>query len=824
MKFLIAERISANKYKTPEGYLVCVDSVLARTGKQTYRKNEIFVDCDDDTEIEVDRKPEEVFSEATLASFENKPITIEHPDEDVNTGNFKNLAVGFVRDIHRGKDNGQDVMLGTLVITDEEAISAVESGELLDLSCGYDCDIEDSANPQQRNIRGNHVALCENGRAGIARIVDSVIDNDELPEEEDSTFRYSGARGEEIFVTNYDGRNTFLVSGGKSRYNEKMMQRRDVERYLDEHGAKFSKVIDSIEDAKLPSNIKKNIQRVLSARSTFTSRDIDVSDVVKEIERYCKIDGTPVKLVRESIKGWFKTGDGMMRKDYVFAVEGYSNRILISMYANPDTWKTTEVNGYFIDSVDDAEFTNYNTLLRQALNDEVTAINIYDQILANKDTPEEVRNQIQEIENDEKDHYRILAELVGEDAENELKGFGDSMKDFYFKAIEKVGNYFSAYFIKATTQSEAEKLAKAHSTKYGHELASIEATSEREVETGKNRGMSVLGDSVKDSMYEITLSYTDNKQHDLHKVTVRAFTVTEAVKLAKEKANTPAVEVESIRFLDSCEVKDKLVELDLSDIAKIEQTFKSNKIFVKAKGKTWTGRVHYQVEYAGSARELKNKLDTLDRALDKLGIPMTYSISGNDDDTFATAGVDFDKKYVADSDVEDGKNAAENAVESAMKELGITKEQLSSKRKEVEMKISSKGLYGRTQAGWFVDDYIKNHVNDSNVDDEEEKVDDAIQTFEIRWIDTYKKSKGYVKEEYLHIDKIKANSLSEALKKLADNVALMGVGTMNAMVVSIHSDKTSYMYSGKLGELVRKVKDSSKIERAINAIRAMRKI
>lgn len=676
MKFLIAERISANKYKTPEGYLVCVDSVLARTGKQTYRKNEIFVDCNDDTEIEVDRRPEEVFSEATLASFENKPITIEHPDEDVNTGNFKNLAVGFVRDIHRGKDNGQDVMLGTLVITDEEAISAVESGELLDLSCGYDCDIEDSANPQQRNIRGNHVALCENGRAGIARIV------------------------------------------------------------------------DSIEDAKLPSNIKKNIQRILSARSTFTSRDIDVSDVVKEIERYCKIDGTPVKLVRESIKGWFKTGDGMMRKDYVFAVEGYSNRILISMYANPDTWKTTEVNGYFIDSVNDATMKEY---IFKFIPDEFTS------------KPVEVR----------------------------------------FPCL-----------------SNAAALATLR----------------------------------------------------------RNWTW---IKMISVTVDSKEVKYQNGKIIDSeeTEMKDKLIDIPSNLLSKLEDMFKQKNIHVARKGKTFTGRIHYQVEFGGRVKDLVRKLEEIEKTAKSLNIPMTFAADGNDDDTFATAGVDFDKQSIADSDVEDEdiivkaindevtaielynrilagnidehtraiieeirddendhlvkltklKNNASDVDDSASefnKYFARIEKAAKNKDKNLLAQVKQAVMYAPTSR-------LKNSESSELFDkikeieksiSDEKKVDDAMQTFEIRWIDTYKKSKGYVKEEYLHIDKIKANSLSEALKKLADNVALMGVGTMNAMIVSIHSDKASYMYSGKLGELVRKVKDSSKIERAIKAIRAMRKL
>lgn len=176
MKILINERLSEHRCKTPEGYLICTDAILARTGKQTYRKNEIFKDSDDETEIEVDRTEDEVFSPQTLASFENKPVTVEHPDEDVNVHNYKEYAVGFVRDVRRGEANGQPVILGNLVITDEKTIQEIENGEHTDLSCGYDCDIADEANPCQRNIRGNHVALCECGRAGIARIVDSVKD------------------------------------------------------------------------------------------------------------------------------------------------------------------------------------------------------------------------------------------------------------------------------------------------------------------------------------------------------------------------------------------------------------------------------------------------------------------------------------------------------------------------------------------------------------------------------------------------------------------------------------------------------------------------
>ena len=177
MRILVNERLSEHRVKTPEGYLICMDAILARTGKQTYRHNEIFKDSDDESEIEIDRPEAEVFSDKTLASFENKPITDEHPDEDVNVNNYKEHAIGFVRDIRRAKDGDQDVMIGNLVITDKDAIEEIESGERTELSCGYDCEIaDDNGQYIQKNIRGNHVALCEHGRAGNARIIDSVAD------------------------------------------------------------------------------------------------------------------------------------------------------------------------------------------------------------------------------------------------------------------------------------------------------------------------------------------------------------------------------------------------------------------------------------------------------------------------------------------------------------------------------------------------------------------------------------------------------------------------------------------------------------------------
>ena len=395
MKILVAEKLSEHRYKTPEGYLICVDSILARTGKQTYNRSEIFGDSENDGLIEVDRKAEEVFSPETMASFENKPICVEHPDVDVNSGNISEFAVGFVRDIHKGEYEGEPVMLGTLVITDAKTVEEIEEGKHTDLSCGYDCDIDDSENPQQRNIRGNHVALCEQGRAGIARIMDSVDEESTYTEvtknlekevKKDMSWLDTVVKDSNDFVNSYEHRrliyefmenngNSFIISKEKNRllkYIEKetgiknadwhdvmyIIKNHTRAKLFDEEIKDVEQLRDSVKDSindgkRLPAKVKNEIQKFLNHKSTFIkNRGYDVSEFVREFERITKLwVEFPLKLTREAIKGWNKMGDGMMRKDYIFSIDGYDEEIIVSLYANPGTYETTEINTYFLDSV-----------------------------------------------------------------------------------------------------------------------------------------------------------------------------------------------------------------------------------------------------------------------------------------------------------------------------------------------------------------------------------------------------------------------------------------------------------------------------------------
>lgn len=166
-EFYTPTQLSENIFATPEGYLVCKDVVIARTGTQEYTTEEIDIQDDGTGVIKVDRPEEEVFNAETIKTFEGKPITVGHPDGFVYPGNWKQHTVGITQNVRRGDGSQRNYLLADMLITDEQAISLVSSG-LREVSCGYEADyiLDQPGYAHQRNIYGNHVALVDKGRCG----------------------------------------------------------------------------------------------------------------------------------------------------------------------------------------------------------------------------------------------------------------------------------------------------------------------------------------------------------------------------------------------------------------------------------------------------------------------------------------------------------------------------------------------------------------------------------------------------------------------------------------------------------------------------------
>jgi len=167
-----------------------VPCAFARTGEQLYTAGQLGLpDREANEVVRVFRDEKDVFDSESMETFRSAPVTVGHPKSEdgkaiqVTIDNAKDLQVGMLEGM---PVRDEDLLKGTLILTAKEAIDALEEGDQ-ELSAGYTCDIEEvDGKLFQRNIRANHIAIVNKGRAGSScRISDEaleVVDEDTLKE------------------------------------------------------------------------------------------------------------------------------------------------------------------------------------------------------------------------------------------------------------------------------------------------------------------------------------------------------------------------------------------------------------------------------------------------------------------------------------------------------------------------------------------------------------------------------------------------------------------------------------------------------------------
>lgn len=166
-KYYSVASLSERLKETPEGFLICEGVPITRSGDLLYSPFETPVTPGNGNTV-ISRTVEDIHDPATIASFEGKPVTINHPEDFVTPDNWRELAVGVVQNVRPGEGEDDDKLLADLLITDYEAISAVKSKRLREVSCGYEAEYVEISpgRGRQENIIGNHVALVASGRCG----------------------------------------------------------------------------------------------------------------------------------------------------------------------------------------------------------------------------------------------------------------------------------------------------------------------------------------------------------------------------------------------------------------------------------------------------------------------------------------------------------------------------------------------------------------------------------------------------------------------------------------------------------------------------------
>ena len=229
-----------NVRHTKDGYLVA-DAPVARTGVQIYRGAEL--DRPDMAYVRVYRPESEVFSQDAMNSYAHRPMTNDHPGEMVTADNWKGVAIGQTGDeIVR---DGQTVRV-PLVMMDKAAITDFEGGKR-ELSMGYTAIIDWSPgitedgqdyDAVQRELRMNHLALVNKGRAGNARIGDRLA-----PQVEPTKGKEGHSMADNLRTVVVDGLSVSTTDQGAEAISKLQRQIQDGEQGLADAKAQHADAI-----------------------------------------------------------------------------------------------------------------------------------------------------------------------------------------------------------------------------------------------------------------------------------------------------------------------------------------------------------------------------------------------------------------------------------------------------------------------------------------------------------------------------------------------------------------------------------------------------
>lgn len=171
MKFnLIFDTKNSNREKDANGFLHVKNCHCTKVQIAQYLGSEISNDLIPDKVYNVFRPEEELNKAETIQSLNGVPLQLEHHDDTAEK------PAQYTRIGATGTDAIFEFpyLSNSLHFFNQKAIDLIESGEKCELSIGYDCEIHKESGEYegqpydfvQRNIKIQHVALVECGRAG----------------------------------------------------------------------------------------------------------------------------------------------------------------------------------------------------------------------------------------------------------------------------------------------------------------------------------------------------------------------------------------------------------------------------------------------------------------------------------------------------------------------------------------------------------------------------------------------------------------------------------------------------------------------------------
>lgn len=316
MQFTDAAVVAGTR-RRDDGSLLA-DARIARTGIQTYLGSE--VGKPDMAMVRVYRPGSEVFSEDTLKSAAHRPVTNDHPTELVTADNWRQHAVGQTGD----EITGEGIFIRVpLMVSDGATIADIEAGKR-ELSAGYTCDLafEPGTTPSgeaydaiQKNIRINHVAIVQRGRAGTQVRIGDAAQWGASPVTPTADERIPGMP-DNLRKVMVDGLQVETTDAGAQAIDKLTKDRDDARKALNDAEATHAKAIEA-KDTEI-GTLKADLKKAQDAALKPADLDKMVADraalvsVVKLIDSKIAVDGkTDAELRKAAVAA--KLGDEMVQ-------------------------------------------------------------------------------------------------------------------------------------------------------------------------------------------------------------------------------------------------------------------------------------------------------------------------------------------------------------------------------------------------------------------------------------------------------------------------------------------------------------------------------
>lgn len=288
--------------ETEEGFLTG-DAYVTRIGVFPY------LNIEGDVYYQL-RHPDDVFKEASLDTMKLIPMTLEHPKELLDKDNTFWHQIGFLGENIRVADDNRRI-IASYKITDPLAIDMIKERSKIEISMGYTLDLilEDGEydniqySHRQTNIRYNHCALVEKGRAGsdVKIVLDSMACFDSI-NNNDYEINSGGTNMKLVKVQldngiSYDAEAEVKIALDSALKDKKALEenldsvkaeKEKISGELDSVKAEFEKLKNKDHSEEIAKEVKARSGIIAIAEKVLDSKDVNLDDMSnKEIKIAC---------------------------------------------------------------------------------------------------------------------------------------------------------------------------------------------------------------------------------------------------------------------------------------------------------------------------------------------------------------------------------------------------------------------------------------------------------------------------------------------------------------------------------------------------------